>query len=139
MRVRLQFASLQETTAMEYAQRFVFGGVVTVVATLIADHWGAVIGGMFLAFPGIFPAAVSLVEKHKKLREAEAGKIGVLSARGEASVEATGASAGALGLLGFGLVLWKGLPGHGLAVVLVWAAAVWMVVASVGWWLRERM
>jgi len=45
--------------------RFVFGGMVTALAGLVADHYGPILGGLFLAFPGIFPAGVSLVEKHK--------------------------------------------------------------------------
>jgi hypothetical protein len=139
MRLGFSFSSLKETKAREYCGRFVFGGVVTVLASLVAKKWGPVVGGMFLAFPGIFPAGVSLVEKHKKLREAEAGKEGTWSARGEASVEATGASCGALGLAGFAVVLWKGLPGRGLGEVLAVACAAWAAMSWVGWWVRERM
>jgi len=90
MRLHLQFQSLRETTPMEYAKRFLFGGIVTLTATLIADHYGPIIGGLFLAFPGIFPGGISLVEKHKIERERDAGKQGIRSARGEAAVEATG-------------------------------------------------
>jgi hypothetical protein len=91
------------------------------------------------AFPGILPAGVSLVEKHKTLRESEDGKMGVRSARAEAAVEATGASAGAVGLAAFAVVLWRGLPGHGLAAVLTVAFAAWALVGWLVWWLRERM
>jgi hypothetical protein len=87
MRVKLKFDSLKETKQTEYVSRFVFGGVVTVLAGFVADHYGPVLGGLFLAFPGIFPAGVSLVEKHKTLREKAEGKHGVRSARGQASVE----------------------------------------------------
>ena len=139
MRLRIQLESLKKTTPMEYASRFAFGGFVTVVATLIANHWGPVIGGIFLAFPGIFPAGVSLVEKHKKLREAEEDKDGTMSALGEASVEATGASAGAIGLAGFALVLWKGLPFWGIVPVLMCAGAAWAAISWMGWWARERI
>jgi len=140
MLLRLQTTSLRETTPMEYAKRFVFGGAVTVVATLISKRFGPVIGGMFLAFPGIFPGGLSLVEKHKSQREAEAGKTGVISARREAAVEATGASAGALGLVGFAAVLSGGLSrGFGLGSVLVVAGVVWAGVSWCGWWVRERM
>jgi hypothetical protein len=140
MLLGLQTKSLRETTTMEYAKRFLFGGVVTVVATLISKRFGPVVGGLFLAFPGIFPGSLSLVEKHKSEREAEAGKTGVLSARGEAGVEATGASVGALGLVGFAVVLWMGLSrGFGLGIVLTVAGFVWAVVSCCGWWVRERM
>jgi hypothetical protein len=139
MRLRLDFESLRETTATEFALRFAFGGAVTVIAALIANRYGAIVGGLFLAFPGIFPAGVSLVEKHKIEREAEQGKQGTRSARGEASVEATGASAGALGLAGFALVVWKGLPEHGLAPVLLCAIAAWAALSVAMWWMRERL
>ena len=138
MRFKLQTASLRAATPMEYAQRFVFGGLVAVAASLIADKWGPVVGGMFLAFPGIFPAGVSLVEKHKTEREATEGKTGVLSARGQASVEATGASAGTWGLAAFGLVVWKGSAVHPLPVMLGLAALAWMVVSWAVWMVRDR-
>lgn len=138
MRSKLQTTSLRETTPMEYARRFLFGGLVTVIATLIADKWGPVIGGMFLAFPGIFPAAVSLVEKHKTERESEVGKMGVAAARAEASVEASGASAGTWGLAGFGLVIWKESVTHSLPMTLACAALAWVVVSWIVWMFRDK-
>jgi Protein of unknown function (DUF3147) len=138
VRLKVQAKSLRETTATEYATRFVFGGLVTVAATLIANRWGPVIGGIFLAFPGIFPAGISLVEKHKTKREAREGKIGVLSARGEASVEAAGASAGAVGLVAFALVVWKSTTSHALVVMLGCAALAWAVVSWAAWMAREK-
>ena len=139
MRLRLRFDSLRETTPMEYARHFAAGGFVTVAASLIAQRYGPVIGGLFLAFPGIFPPSISLVAKHKREREAAQGFVGVRSAQAEASVEAAGASAGAAGLGAFGLVLWKGLPGHPLALVLLVAAAAWAMVSYAMWWLREKL
>ncbi|WP_158787422.1 hypothetical protein [Granulicella sp. L46] len=138
MRVKLQTASLHETTVMEYAQRFLFGGLVTVVATLIADKCGPVIGGLFLAFPGIFPAGLSLVEKHKIDREAAAGNTGVASGQGQASVEAAGASAGTWGLAGFALVVWKESTLHSLPVTLGWALLAWVTMSGIVWWVRDK-
>ena len=40
MRIRLKFDSLKETKPMEYVIRFAFGGVVTVLAGLVADTMG---------------------------------------------------------------------------------------------------
>ena len=139
MRIRLKFDSLKEIKPMEYVSRFAFGGLVTVLAGLVADHYGPVLGGLFLAFPGIFPAGVSLVEKHKTLRERAEGKLGVWSARGQASVEATGASVGTLGLMGFAVVLWQGLPTHNFLLMLFTATGTWIAVSSLFWWTRERM
>jgi hypothetical protein len=139
MLLRLQFKSLKETKPSEYFWRFLFGGTVTVVASLVAHAFGPVVGGLFLAFPGIFPAGISLVEKHKILREAHEGKHGLRSAIGEASVEATGASIGAIGLAAFALVVWRGVPAHGLAPVLCCAFAAWAVLGWLLWWARERL
>lgn len=139
IQVRLKTQSLRETKASEFALRFCFGGAVTVLAWWVAKQWGPVIGGMFLAFPGIFPAGVSLVEKHKTQREAAEGLQGVRSARAQAAVEAAGASAGGLGLAAFGFVLWKGLPGHSLAATQAVALLAWAGVGGFAWWLRERM
>jgi hypothetical protein len=138
VRLRVQITSLRATTPMQYAQRFLFGGLVTVVATLIADKWGPVVGGMFLAFPGIFPAGVSLVEEHKTERESQEGKVGVILARGEASVEATGASAGTWGLAAFGLVIWKESALHSLPVVLACAGSAWVALSWTAWMVRDR-
>jgi hypothetical protein len=37
----------------------------TLITGLIAHAFGATIGGLFLAFPAIFPASASLIEKHE--------------------------------------------------------------------------
>jgi Protein of unknown function (DUF3147) len=139
MLLRLQLTSLKETKPSEYLWRFIFGGTVTVIASLVAHWFGPVTGGLFLAFPGIFPASVSLVEKHKILRESEQGNHGTKSAAAEASVEATGASIGAIGLATFAFVVWRGVPSHGLAAVLCSAFAAWMSVGWLFWWTRERI
>jgi hypothetical protein len=139
MRLKLRFDSLKETKPQEYISRFVFGGAVTVAAGLISEHYGPVVGGLFLAFPGIFPAGISLVEKHKRLREQNEGKIGVLAGRAEASVEAAGASIGAIGLIGFATVLWRGLPAHTLLPTMMAAFVMWAGLSMIFWWIRERM
>ena len=139
MRLRFEFSSLRETKALEYVRRFVFGGLVTVAASLIAKKWGPVIGGLFLAFPGIFPPGVSLVETHKIEREANEGKHGVMTGRAHASVEAAGASEGALGLAAFAAVVWKMQPSHALAETLIFACLGWVGTAWVAWWARERV
>jgi hypothetical protein len=36
------------------------GGLVTVITGIVAKNWGPVIGGLFLAFPAIFPASATI-------------------------------------------------------------------------------
>ena len=62
-----------ETKWYEYALRFLFGGATTVVTGVPASRYGPVFGGLFLAFPAIFPASATLVEKHEREKKQRAG------------------------------------------------------------------
>ena len=73
MIVQFKPSALRQTRGYEYLVRFVLGGVMTAVAGLIAARFGPVIGGLFLAFPAIFPASVTLIEKHVRERKEKAG------------------------------------------------------------------
>ena len=139
MRVTWDFAKLKMTTPGEYLSRFLFGGLVTVLATLVANHFGPVIGGLFLAFPGILPPGLTLTEKHVVKKKARTAKSGTQFGRAEASIEAAGASAGSLGLIAFGLVIWKNLATHSLLPSLLLAMFAWFIVAFTFWWLRKRL
>jgi hypothetical protein len=66
MMIRIDLAGLRRTKWHDYAIRSLFGGLITAAAGLIAQRWGPGIGGLFLAFPAIFPASATLVEKHEK-------------------------------------------------------------------------
>jgi hypothetical protein len=139
MLIGINVAKLREGKPSEYLTRFLFGGIITVLATLIARRYGPILGGLFLAFPGIFAPGLSMTETHAIERKAQGGANGILFARGEASVEAAGASIGALGLAAFAIVLWKGLPTHSLALILPLAGATWLLVSVLLWWLRKRI
>jgi hypothetical protein len=139
MLIGINIAKLREGTPTEYLTRFLFGGAVTVIAALIARRYGPVIGGLFLAFPGIFAPGLSMTETHAIERKARAGASGTLFARAEASVEAAGASIGALGLAAFAAVLWKALPTHPLTLALPLAATAWLLVSVIFWWIRKRI
>ena len=66
LKVRIDVSALGEIQWYEYGLRFLFGGAITVGAGLIAKRWGPELGGLFLAFPAIFPASATLVEKIEK-------------------------------------------------------------------------
>jgi len=57
MTIRIDLSGLRRTKWHDYAIRFLFGGLITGAAGLIAQRWGPGIGGLFLAFPAIFPAS----------------------------------------------------------------------------------
>ena len=78
----------------------------TVVAGLIAARFGPVIGGLFLAFPAIFPASATLIEKHVRERKENAGLLGARRGKEAAALDAAGAALGSFGLAAFGLVIW---------------------------------
>ena len=138
MRIEANFSVLKDTKVHEHVLRFVLGGLVTVAAALIAKHWGPVIGGLFLAFPAIFPAGATLIEEHEVQKKKEIGRDGRLRGREAAALDSFGAALGAIGLVAFALVLWGFLPGHSPWVSLGLAAVVWMVVAGSLWMLRRR-
>jgi uncharacterized protein DUF3147 len=73
MQISLDLSALGKTKWYEYALRFAFGGAITVAAGLIANKWGPGVGGLFLAFPAIFPASATLVEKHEKQEKQQHG------------------------------------------------------------------
>jgi hypothetical protein len=139
MHLSLDLGKLRMTTPVQYLSRFVFGGLVTVVATLIANHFGPVVGGLFLAFPGILPPGLTLTEKHVIEKKARAGKRGTRFGRAEASLEAAGASAGSLGLIAFGFALWKGMSVYPLLPSLSIAFGAWLIVSFSAWWVRKRI
>ena len=132
-----QFSSLRDIKPHEYLLRFLFGGLCTVAAGLIAKHYGPVAGGLFLAFPAIFPAGASLLESHEKRKMAKAGLDGTNQGRRAASVDASGASVGCIGLMAFAMILWRGLPSHNAYAVVTLATVTWLVLSAAIWYARK--
>jgi MFS family permease len=137
MRIGANFSSLKQTSLRQHLVRFVLGGAVTVAAGLIARRWGPVVGGLFLAFPAIFPAGATLIETHEVKRKREIGRDGRRRGRLAAAIDALGASFGAVGLAAFAVVLWRFLPGHSSWGALMLALASWAVVSGALWILRK--
>lgn len=137
MKIRLDTSSLKESRWQEYVQRFVFGGIITVAAGLIARGFGPAAAGLFLAFPAIFPATATLIAKHEREKKERAGMPGARSGRAAAAVDAAGTAMGTLGLIAFGVFVWKLLPHHSTIFVLLTAVAVWFVVVVVAWFVRR--
>ena len=106
MMIQAKLAALKGIAPHEWAVRFLFGGAVCVVAGLIARRFGPGVGGLFLAFPAIFPAGASMLEAHEKKHKARAGFDGTNRGRTVAGVDAAGAMLGSIGLAGFALTCW---------------------------------
>ena len=137
--IHFNLAGLKDTKASEYALRFLLGGACTAIAGLIAQRYGAGIGGLFLAYPAIFPAGATLIESHEKRRKARIGADGRNRGRLAASIDAAGASLGSIGLLGFAFVVWKGLFDHNALVIVGLATIVWGLLAGILWLLRRSL
>jgi hypothetical protein len=139
MRVRVDLSALAGTNWKEYALRFLLGGAITVATGLIARKFGPAVGGLFLAFPAIFPASATLIATREKDEKRRAGLDGKFRGRDAAAIEARGTATGTLGLLAFALIVWRALPNHHAPAVLVAAAAAWFAVAVLFWRLRESL
>jgi hypothetical protein len=107
MSVKVNFAALKQTKWHEYVVRFVFGGLITETTGIIAKKCGPGIGGLFLAFPAIFPASATLVENHEKEKKQRVGMEGVIRGRNAASLDARGAAMGSIGLVVFAIIVWQ--------------------------------
>jgi Protein of unknown function (DUF3147) len=134
MRVSVQLSTLRKTR-YEYALRFLFGGA-TVLAGLVARQHGSVVGGFLLAFPAIFPASATLIEKHERQKKQKAGIESTSRGRQAAGLDAYGAALGSVGLMCFAMVVWNCCR-SGVAFVLSIATASWIVISIVLWSLHE--
>lgn len=137
MKVEINIAALGRSKWYEYLVRFAFGGSVTALAGIIAKRYGPGVGGLFLAFPAIFPATATLLEKHEKQKKERVGKTGILRAREIAGADAAGAAIGSLGLMVFAVVVWRCLPRGSMAVVLSAATLAWLLVCMTTWIVRK--
>ena len=136
--IKLEWSAIAQSRWHEQALRFAVGGAITLAAGLIAKEFGPGIGGLFLAFPAIFPASATLVEKHERERKEEEGVQGAERGRQAASLDAAGAAMGSLGLLVFALVVWKLLPVLTAWIVLPLATVVWFGVSMLVWVIRKK-
>jgi hypothetical protein len=136
MIIRFNSSALQQTRWYEYLVRFVLGAAMTVLAGLIAARFGPVVGGLFLAFPAIFPASATLIEKHVRERKEKAGLSGSRRGKEAAALDAVGATLGSFGLAAFGLVIWLLIELSPL-LALILATSAWLAVSVLAWKARR--
>jgi len=128
--------SVKSTSLRDHLMRFALGGGITALAALIAQRYGPVVGGLFLAFTAIFPASATLIEKREKQKKQRVGRDGSNRGRQAAALDARGACMGCIGLAAFALVVWRMLPVHSLALTLFLASLAWACVSVLLWWLQ---
>lgn len=125
MTIEATAEGLEKTEWWEYLIRFVFGGLITALAGLIAHRFGPLVGGLFLAFPSIAPATATLIDRH--------------DGRDAAVDSSFGAGAGAAGLVVFGAMVALLAPRLHIAIVLAVASAAWLAVSAAVWWLATTL
>jgi uncharacterized membrane protein (GlpM family) len=123
MTVKIDPAGLKQTKWHEYLLRFVAGGVITVIAGVIARKWGPGIGGLFLAFPAILPASATLIQKHERQRKQK---------------KALGAALGSMGLVAFAGTCWWLIPRNPATLALGGATVAWLLVSFSIWTIRQQ-
>jgi Protein of unknown function (DUF3147) len=138
MMVHADWSGLRQSHWYEYAVRFVLGGSATVIAGLIGERWGPDVGGLFLAFPVIFCASATLIEKHERERKQRLGLQGYRRGTDAAALDAAGAAIGSVGLAAFAIAVWL-LAGEFGFASLAFASLVWPCVAIAGWRLRRGL
>ena len=110
--VGADLSKLSKIRPKDIVVRFVFGAAISLVAGLISLGFGARAGGMFLAFPAILPASLTLVEKKEGT---------------EAAIhDLDGTILGAAALGAFALVAGIGLRAGSAALALPAALATWL-------------
>ena len=117
--IQLSTGGIKETTFQEWMLRFIFGGAVSLMAGLVAQKCGPEVGGLFLGFPSILPATVTLVKQHE--------------GRQQAADDARGAALGSIGLIVFGVVVLETADRWGPVGSLTAAAIGWILARAVAW------
>jgi len=139
MKIEMDVSALRRTSWKEYGMRFLFGGLVALAAGAVGRAYGPVVGGLFLAFPAIFPAAATLIDKHERQKEEASGGDGLVRGAEAAGVDAVGSAIGSLGLVAFGTVVWTCSPHLPHIATFALALTAWVVVCMVGWVIRQRI
>ena len=107
-------------------------------AGIIAKEYGPGVGGLFLAFPAIFPAGATLIEKHERERKEKLGLHGKVRGRKAASVDAAGAAMGSIGLMVFALLISRFITDYKTWVVMLAATLAWMATSILLWHIRTH-
>lgn len=123
--IRLRPSEARSIGWRDLGIRFAFGFVVSVAAGLVGTIVGPSAGGMFLAFPAILPATLTLIDEKDGKRSAEA--------------DALGAVLGSAALAVFGIVSWLLLPRTEPVLAELAALAAWLGASVAAYLLLRRL
>lgn len=105
--------------------RFCFGAAISAVAGIVSVVFGVELGGIFLAFPAILPATLTLVEQEEEHKQAENLDVGAII--------------GAVALGAFAVVGWRLFTTIGAPSTLAAAGVTWLVAAVAMYLLLSRI
>jgi hypothetical protein len=74
----LEPGKVRKTPLKDYVVRFVLGAVIAIAAHILSKSIGARFGGVFLAFPAILPASLTLIQEKEGTRRADRDAIGAV-------------------------------------------------------------
>jgi hypothetical protein len=138
MIVHVNWSALKQSRWYEYVLRFALGGLATALAGAAAEFFGPEEGGLFLAFPAIFCASTTLIEKHERERKQKCGLSGYRRGIDAAALDAAGAGLGSLGLAAFGLCVWLLAPSLTFGSLAI-GPVIWLLVSLTLWRLRRTL
>ncbi len=99
----------------DYAVRFAFGAAIALVAGLLGMWFGPKFGGVFLGFPAILPASLTLIQKK--------------DGKEQAAIDSEGAVFGAIAFVVFAVVVALVVTHWGVVATVVVGLVIWTVVA----------
>lgn len=114
-KIRLRPGELRRPPKRDWAVRFAFGAGVSALAAVVSALAGPYAGGLFLAFPAILLASVTLIGKEEGLRQA--------------GQDVRGATFGGAGQIGFAAVVALTVATWPLWASLLAATATWLVLS----------
>jgi uncharacterized membrane protein (GlpM family) len=124
-KVRADAGKLRTPPARDWLIRFAFGAGVSALAGVVSELAGPRVGGLFLAFPAILLASLTLVAKEDGINQARD--------------DARGAVFGTIGLLAFAVVVATAATRWPLWATLTAATAAWAVVALGAYGIARRL
>lgn len=111
----VQPGQIRKHSLKDYLVRFAFGAAISLAAGLVGLKFGAVAGGVFLGFPAILPASLTLIAKR--------------DGRTQAAIDSEGAILGAVALVAFATFVFVLVEHLGVAATLALALALWLLIA----------
>jgi uncharacterized membrane protein (GlpM family) len=111
----VKLGALRDVPLRDMGVRFAFGAGISATAGVVALLYGPRVGGVFLAFPAILPATLTLIEKEESKAAAEDDDVGSIL--------------GAVALVLFAGLAWFFFPRLGAPEALAVAGAAWLACA----------